>query len=244
MDESDHRNGAGPARPRNLILSRLPEEQYRTLSRHLVPVDLPLGTQLSIPNAPVEYIYFPVSGLISVDALTDRGESVEVGVIGREGFAGLSAVLCFNQMTHTVVMQGSGTGLRVRAGVVREEFLKGGELARLIHQFIYLQTLQISQSVLCNRLHPVEARMARWMLSAGDRMQTDRLELTQEFLGQMLGSRRSTVTVEAGRLQRQGLIDYTRGKVRIVDRAGLTSKACECYSIVRKAYDEQIGTDF
>lgn len=244
MVESEHRNGSAPPRPRNLILSRLPEEQFRLLSRHLVPVDLPLGMQLSVPNEQVEHVYFPVSGLISVDALTDRGESVEVGVIGREGFSGLSAVLGYKQMTHTVVMQGSGTGLRIRSGVVREEFLKGGELARLVHQFIYLQTLQISQSVLCNRLHPVEARMARWMLTAGDRMQTERLELTQEFLGQMLGSRRSTVTVEAGRLQREGLIDYTRGKVRIVDRASLTGKACQCYSIVRKAYDEQIGVDF
>lgn len=236
-------NGAAVARPRNLILSRLPADQFRTFSRHLVPVDLPLGMQLSIPNEPIEYVYFPVSGLISVDALTDRGESVEVGVIGREGFAGLSGVMGFRQMTHSVVMQGSGTGLRIRTGVMREEFLKGGELARLVHQFIYLQTLQISQSVLCNRLHPVEARMARWMLTAGDRMQTDRLELTQEFLGQMLGSRRSTVTVEAGRLQRLGLIEYTRGKVRIVDRAGLTARACECYSIVSNAYQEQIGAE-
>ena len=244
MAELERTGGSGLGRPRNLILKRMPEEQFRTLSRHLVPVDLPLGMQLSMPNAPIEHVYFPVSGLISTDALTDRGESVEVSVIGREGFSGLSGVLGYKQMTHTVVIQGSGIGLRIRAGVFREEFLKGGELARLVHQFIYLQMIQISQSVLCNRLHPVEARMARWMLTAADRMQNDVLELTQEFLAQMLGSRRSTVTVEAGRLQRQGLIGYTRGKVRIVDRPGLTEKACECYAIVRKAYLEQLGTDF
>lgn len=244
MVESHRINGAGLARPRNLILTCIPEEQFRTLSRHLVPVDLPLGMALSVPNEPVENIYFPVAGLISIDAITHSGESVEVGVIGREGFAGLGAVLGYKQMTHTVVMQGSGTGLRVRAGIFREEFLKGGELARLVHQFIYLQTVQISQSVLCNRLHPVEARMARWMLTAGDRMQTDQLELTQEYLGQMLGSRRSTITVEAGRLQRLGLINYTRGKVRLVDRPGLIARACECYTIVANAYAEHLGTNF
>jgi len=243
MVESDRINSAGLARPRNLILSRIPQEQLRTLSRHLVPVDLPLGMPLSVPNEPIEHIYFPVSGLISVDALTQKAESVEVGVIGREGFSGLGAVLGFKQMSHSVVIQGAGAGLRIRAGILREEFLKGGELARLIHQFIYLQTVQISQSVLCNRLHAVEARMARWMLTAGDRMQTDRLDLTQEFLGQMLGSRRSTITVEAGRLQRLGLIDYTRGKVRLVDRPGLTDRACECYTIVSNAYAEHLGKE-
>jgi CRP-like cAMP-binding protein len=107
-----------------------------------------------------------------------------------------------------------------------------------------MQMVQMSQSVLCNRLHPVEARMARWLLSAGDRTQSDSLHLTQEFLAQMLGSRRSTVTVSAGNLQREGLIDYTRGRVRIVDRPGLEAKACECYHIVRATYDTLIGRDY
>jgi CRP-like cAMP-binding protein len=141
-------------------------------------------------------------------------------------------------------MQGPGAGLRIRAGIVREEFLKGGTFTQLVHSFLYMQIVQMSQSVLCNRLHPVEARMARWMLTACDRMQTDSLLLTQEFLAQMLGSRRSTVTVSAGQLQREGLIDYTRGRVRVVDRPGLESKACECYSIVRSAYDRHIGRDY
>jgi CRP-like cAMP-binding protein len=102
----------------------------------------------------------------------------------------------------------------------------------------------MSQSVLCNRLHPVEMRMARWLLTACDRMQADSLNITQEFLAQMLGSRRTTVTVAAGQLQREGLIDYSRGRVRVVDRAGLEAKACECYGIVRAAYDQMIGREF
>jgi CRP-like cAMP-binding protein len=232
------------SRPRNLILSQIPEEQFRLLSRWLVPVELPQGMQLSTPNELVDHIYFPVSGLISVDALTDHGESVEVGVVGREGLAGVSAVIGHAQMGHSVIMQGPGSGFRIRASVVREEFLKGGRFAQLIHDFIYLQMVQMSQSVLCNRLHPVEARMSRWLLAAGDRMQSDSLTLTQEFLAQMLGSRRATVTVAAGQLQRNRLIDYTRGRIKIVDRAGLETKACECYHLVRSKYDKVIGRNY
>ena len=222
----------------------MPEEQFRAIARFLVPVDLPLGMRLSEPNQPVEFLYFPVAGLISVDALTERGESVEVGVIGREGFSGVSALLGHRQMSHSVVMQGGGAGLRVRTGVVRDEFLKGGPFAQQVHSFLYMQMVQMAQSVLCGRLHAVEMRMARWMLTAADRTQSDSLQITQEFLAQMLGSRRSTVTVAAGQLQRQGLIDYLRGKVRIVDRPGLEAIACECYQVVRSTYDELIGRDY
>jgi CRP-like cAMP-binding protein len=222
----------------------MPEEQYRNLSRLLVPVDLPLGMQLSTPNQVVEYVYFPVSGLISVDALTDSGESVEVGVVGREGMAGWCGLLGHPMMSHSVIMQGGGSGFRARMAVVREEFLKGGVFAQLIYSFLYMQMVQMSQSVLCNRLHPVEQRLARWLLTAADRTQAETLQLTQEFLAQMLGSRRSTVTVAAGQLQREGLIDYTRGRIRIVNRPALQVKACECYGIVRNVYDRLAGSDY
>ena len=233
-----------PPRPRNYILAKMPEEQFRVLARFLVPVEMPLGMQLSTPNEVVEFLYFPVAGLVSVDALTDGGESVEVGVIGREGMAGVAALLGQAQMAHSVIMQGPGAGLRIRVGPVREEFLKGGPFSQLIHSFIYMQMVQMAQSVLCNRLHPVEARMARWLLTASDRTQSETLLLTQEFLAQMLGSRRSTVTVAAGQLQREGFIDYTRGRVRLVNRPGLEAKACECYQIVRATYDRLIGREY
>ena len=219
----------------------MPEERFAAIAKSLVPVDLPSGMVLSEPNQQVRYAYFPVSGLISVDALTKKGESVEVGVIGREGFSGLPALLGGQQMEHSVVIQGAGTGLRVRSSLIREEFLKGGPFAEQIHQFIYLQLVQTSQSALCNRLHPVDMRMARWMLTASDRLESATLNLTQEFLAQMLGSRRSTVTVAAGDLQRQKLIDYSRGRIKILDRDGLEQVACECYRIVRSAYERVLG---
>ena len=223
--------------PQNLILSRLPESQLAALGKFLVPVDLPLGMRLSEPHQPIEHAYFVLSGLISTDALTPSGESVEVCVIGREGFSGLAGLLGQPQMQHSVEVQGSGFGLRIRLSILRDEFLKGGVLAALINEFIYLQMVQMSQSVLCNRLHAVEARLARWLLTSADRSETELLMLTQEFLAQMLGSRRSTVTVAAGMLQRQGMIDYKRGKIHIADRARLEGAACDCYKIVKAAYE-------
>jgi CRP-like cAMP-binding protein len=224
------------ARPRNVILAQLPEVEYASLAKFLTPVDLPLGMQLSEPNQPIECVYFLNSGLISTDALTEKGESVEVGVIGREGFAGLPALLDQPQMCHSVVIQGIGDGLRIRSSLVRDEFLKGGELRRLVHSFAYLQLVQVSQSVLCNRMHEVDARLARWLLTSADRMESESLNLTQEFLAQMLGVQRSTVTVAAGDLQRAGMIGYSRGKINILDRVRLTKVACECYEIVSSSY--------
>jgi CRP-like cAMP-binding protein len=218
-------------------LSQLPEVEYAALAKFLVPVELPLGHKLSEPNEFIEYVYFLNSGLISTDALTTKGESVEVGVIGREGFAGLPALLDQPQMSHAVVIQGIGDGLRIRSSIVRDEFLKGGVLQQLIHTFAYLQLVQVTQSVLCNRMHEVEARLARWLLTSADRMESEELNLTQEFLAQMLGVQRSTVTVAASAMQRAGLIGYTRGKIQILDRQKLTKVACECYSIVCESYD-------
>jgi CRP-like cAMP-binding protein len=224
-------------RPRNIILSQLPADEYAALAKHLVPVELPLEKRLSEPNQPIEFIYFLNTGLISTDAVTVKGEQVEVGLIGREGFSGLPALLDQPQMSHTVLMQGAGEGFRIRSAAVRAEFLKGGMFQRLVHAFAYLQLVQITQSVLCNRMHEVEERLARWLLSSADRMDSEFLHLTQEFLSQMLGVQRSTVTVAAGELQRKGMIGYSRGRIHILDRPGLTARACECYGTVNASYE-------
>jgi len=199
--------------------------------------------RLSEPNEPIEYIYFLNTGLISTDALTEKGESVEVGVIGREGFAGLPALLDQPQMSHSVMMQGVGEGLRIRSSILRDHFLKGGTLQRLVHTFAYLQFVQVTQSVLCNRMHEVDARLARWLLTSADRMESESLNLTQEFLAQMLGVQRSTVTVAAGDLQRAGMIGYSRGKIHILDRPKLVRTACECYRIVSSSYQRVLQTN-
>ena len=237
-------NGGSHARPRNYILSQMPEAQFAILAKSLVPVELPLHMSLSQPNHDIEYLYFPTSGLISTDALTESGDSIEVGVTGREGFAGVSALLGHPQMANSVIMQGGGFGYRIRTSIFRDEFLKGGPLLQLVHSFLYMQMTQMTQSVLCNRLHPVESRLSRWLLTSADRMETENLQLTQEFLAQMLGSRRSTVTVAAGNLQRARYIDYSRGRIQIVNRPGLESAACECYRIVKATYDRLLPANY
>jgi len=235
--QSGTQSAVSLSRPRNSILTQLPADEYALLARHLTPVALPLGKQLSEPNQPIEFLYFLNTGLISTDVLTVKGEQVEVGVIGREGFAGLPALFDQPQMSHSVIMQGIGEGLRIRSSIVRDEFIKGGMLQRLVHAFTYLQMVQVTQSVLCNRMHDVEARLARWLLTSADRMESEYLNLTQEFLAQMLGVQRSTVTVAAGELQRQGMIGYSRGRINITDRHQLAATSCECYDIVCASYE-------
>ncbi|HEY5054594.1 MAG TPA: Crp/Fnr family transcriptional regulator [Acidobacteriaceae bacterium] len=225
------------AHPRNAMLSQLPPAELAALGRNLVPVDLPLGKSLSEPNQPIEHIYFLNTGLVSTDVVTRHGEQVEVAVTGREGIIGLPALFDQPQMPHSVVVQGSGEGLRIAASVLRAAFLQGGVLQKLVHAFTYLHMTQITQSVLCNRLHEVEARLARWLLTSADRMETEHLQLTQEYMAQMLGVQRSTVTVAAGNLQRDGLISYSRGRIHIAHRAGLVARSCECYGIVNSAYE-------
>ena len=224
-------------RPRNAMLGQLPAEDYEVLAKFMVEVELPLNKPLSEPNEVIEYVYFLNHGLISTDAMTQSGESVEVGVIGREGFSGLPALLNQPQMSHAVVVQGIGSGLRVRASVVRELFLRGGMFQTMVHNFAYLEMTQTAQSVLCNRMHTVDQRLARWLLTSADRMESEELHLTHEFLSHMLGVQRSTVTVAAGDMQRQELIGYSRGKIHLLDRPRLARAACECYGIVASAYE-------
>jgi CRP-like cAMP-binding protein len=218
---------------RNLILSGLPQAQLALLAPHLVFVELPQGFVLVKPDTRTEYLYFLERGLASTDALSKTGRSVEVGVTGREGVVGFHTLLGEPTVPHLVIMQGAGAGYRIRASALQPEFAKGGEFQKLFHRFLYSHLVQISQSVLCNRLHEAEPRLARWLLMASDHMETDYLVLTQEFISQMLGSTRSTVTITAGELMDQGLIHYSRGKIRILDRPGLEKIACECYAIVR-----------
>ena len=223
--------------PRNLILSQLPPEDFTSLSRHLTPVDLPVGKRLSDPNQPIEFVYLLNSGLLSTDVVTEKGEQVELGVAGREGFSGLPAILNQPQMSNTAVMQSSGDGLRLRASVFRAECARSATLQKLVNSFMYLQLVQITQSVLCNRLHEVEPRLARWLLTSADRLESESVNVTQEFLSQMLGVQRSTVTLAAGELQRRGLISYSRGRITILNRLGLRGRACECYGIVNCSYE-------
>ena len=220
----------------NHLLDRLPEDEWKLIAPLLEEIDMPLGMKLTKPEAPVEFVYFPARGAISTVASTSKGESVEVFLAGRESFAGMAALFNLPEMAHGVVVQVAARGFRMRAAPFRNAVHSMPGLRELVYRTIYLRMVLSTQSVLCNRLHEVEQRLARWLLTLADRAESEQVQVTQEYIAEMLGARRSTVTVAAGILQDRGLITYSRGKVTILDRPRTVATACECYSIVRAAY--------
>lgn len=227
--------------PGNHLLNRLSPQDRERLMAQLEEVDLPLGMQLTEPDAPVDWVYFPASGVISTVATTSAGESVEVFLGGREGFSGMAALFNQPEMAHGVVVQVAGRGHRMRASAFRAAVQEMPMLRDLVYRTIYLRIALSTQSVLCNRLHEVEPRLAKWLLTLADRAESDQVNVTQEYISEMLGARRSTVTLAAGALQERGLISYSRGKVRILDRPRTIGAACECYSIVDASYKRILG---
>ena len=220
----------------NHLLDRLPEEDWQQIASLLEEVEMPLGLKLSEPDSAVEFIYFPTVGAISTVATTSAGESVEVYLAGREGFSGVAGLFDLPEMAHGVVVQVAGNGFRMRAPAFRNAVHSMPNLRNLIYRVLYLRMVLATQSVLCNRLHEVEQRLARWLLTLSDRVESDQVLVTQEYMAEMLGARRSTVTVAAGALQDRGLISYSRGKITILDRPRTISAACECYSIVAASH--------
>ena len=199
-------------------------------------VQLPIRTSLYVAEVPPEYAYFITSGIASIVASMADGKTAEVGVIGREGIVGcfqllgpaLSSTDCFIQLT--------ATAFRIRLSDLRAAFRSSEEIRDRILQFVQEQSLSLGQLAGCHRLHEQEERLARWLLMVHDRTQSDVLEITQEFLGQMLGAKRTTVTVVAASLQQKGLIKYRRGHIHILDRHGLEAAACTCYPVLKNLY--------
>ena len=229
-----------PARAalRNATLASLPEALFESLAPHLSHVDLPQGLRLIQADRDIQWVYFLESGMGSMTSIDFEGTPVEVGIIGREGLIGVQALLGQPQTRTTVVMQGAGEGYRIRADVLREQVVGNSDLLPPLHAFLYALLEQTTQLILCNRLHELESRLARWLLMASDFMETQSIRLTQEFLAEMLGVGRPAVTITAGILQRRGLIMYRRGLVEIIDRDRLREAACECYGIIRGAYQK------
>jgi len=221
---------------KNYILKSLPEEDLERLRTHLVPVDLPRGEIIFEADGAIADVYFPNDSMISVVATTASGQSAEAGVIGSEGFGGTEALLGNPKSLNELIIQLPGTGYRAPVDAVIEEFQRAGAFQKAALEFIRAMMSQMSQTTLCNRLHIAEQRLAKWLLMCHDRSPSDVLPLTHEFTALMLGSNRVSVTQSAIRLQEQGFIKYSRGRISIVDRKGLESYACECYSRIRNQY--------
>lgn len=226
----------------NWILTALPDEEYARLDPHLVPVTLALRQPIYMPLEPIRHIYFPENAMISLVAITSEGASVEVGVVGREGVTGIPALLGVDATPNESMVQIANGALKMRAEVAREEFKRGGVFQDLILRYVQANTIQISQTAACNRLHSIDERLARWLLMTQDRAASDELTLTHEFLAMMLGVRRAGVTNAATNLQADGYINYKRGHITILDRAGLEEASCECYRIVKAEYERVLKT--
>jgi CRP-like cAMP-binding protein len=227
--------------PKNRLLSALPVEDYQRLLPHLEPVSLSLNQVLYEVNEPITHVYFPSESIVSLVAPMEDGATIEVGLVGQEGMAGILVILGGMTKAHRAIVQVADSAVRLNATVLKAEFDRGGALQTLLLR--YLQTLltQATQTLACNRFHPIEERLARWLLVVQDSLQTNEFLLTQEFIGQMLGVRRSSVTVAAGNLSQANLINYTRGRITILDRAGLEDFSCECYGIIRDEIIQMLG---
>ena len=225
---------------KNTILNALPQADFERLLPELEKVDLQLGQVIYRPEETIEYVYFPNSAIVSVIATTISGQSAETGVIGSEGMTGIDVLLGSDSTLLENIVQLSNSALRMKTAAIRREFKRGEALQNSLLRFIRLLLLQISQTALCNRLHMVEERLARWLLLCRDRSVTDELKLTQEFLSIMLGTNRATVTMAAIELQNIGYIKYSRGLITILDRYGLEDFCCDCYQTVKKEYDKPL----
>jgi len=226
---------------RNRILARIASCKADGLLGQLRPVDLPLGMILRQPGSDDKLVYFLEAGMASATALSSEGTSIEVGLIGREGFVGISSVFGHAGSHHQTMMQAAGRGFSLPTESFRAEFRNSGPVMDAVHDFVYAQLAQAAQTALCNRLHATEPRLARWLLTTSDIIESPDLHLTQEFLAQMIGAERSTATIAAGALKRAGLIDYHRGFVQIVNRPMLEDAACECYQLLRSQYGTILG---
>lgn len=225
------------APPTNRLLAALPKNEYRQLLPDLEQFPLIFGELIYRRSAAVRHVYFPTSGIISLLADVDDGGTLEVGIVGREGMAGMSVFMGVNTSPNRAVVQGAGFALRMKAAALRSMADNGGSLPRLLRRYSYSLWAQLSQSSVCSLYHPIDARLARWLLMTRDRMETNEFAITQEFLSSMLGVRREGVNKAAGNLQQQHLISYSRGMLTILKPGGLAKMACKCYRLIKNEYD-------
>ncbi|MBD2039389.1 Crp/Fnr family transcriptional regulator [Microcoleus sp. FACHB-672] len=220
----------------NQLLAALPAEEYQRLVPYLEKVELNNHQVLYNPNELIEFVYFPTQGVVSLLYAMEDGSTVEVGIVGAEGMVGIPVILGGMKTTNLALVQVAGYGMRLKASLLKSEFERGGVLQTLLLRYSQALLSFVSQTAACNRLHTLEERLSRWLLLVQHRLQSDELPLTQEYISQMLGTRRSGVTVAAGTLQQAGIISYKRGKINILNQENLEATACECYQVIQSEF--------
>jgi CRP-like cAMP-binding protein len=227
----------------NRLLALLPPTELEALRGRAEVVTLQHGHHAIVPDEPIRDVYFPLTCLLSMVTTMEDGSTVESGSIGREGMSGIPVLLNAGQTTMPTFCQIPGDAARLRAEFLKESYERSDEVRRILNRYVHTVVVVGSQSSACNALHRVEERMCRWLLMSSDGIASDEVNLTQEYLATMLGVRRPGVTEVAGKLRAEGLIDYSRGSIRIVDRAGMERLACECYGRVKAEYERLFGGD-
>jgi CRP-like cAMP-binding protein len=212
----------------NRVLASIPAKDYQRLQNNLEPVNLKFASVLYEPGKAIEHVYFPTDCLISLLTTVDKRRSLEVGMVGNEGMAGMPFILGIGVSGVRAIVQGEGSALRMASAPFRIEFERNKFLQDALYRYTYALMAQISQTAACNRFHEAEARLARWLLMTRDRVGSDEFKLTHGFLAHMLGLRREGVTEAASALKRRKLIDYSRGKIKILDVRALKKSSCSC----------------
>ena len=225
----------------NRLLGLLSADEYARLRSSIHRVTLGLGHVVYECGERVDYVYFPTTCVVSLLYTMRDGSTAEMALTGNDGIVGIALFLGGGNIPHRAVAQIGGHALKMPARVLQEEFMRGGSFQRILLRYTQALITQISQTAVCNRLHPLEQRLCRWLLLCHDRLNSSEILMTQEFIANMLGGRRESVTVAAGRLQDARLIHYSRGHIRVLDRAGLETMVCECYKIVSDELNRLIG---
>jgi CRP-like cAMP-binding protein len=220
-------------RIQNQILAALPRSEYERIHPFLQLDEWRSGKPLYMSGQKISHVFFVNTGMASLVSLTDDGGSIEVGAIGPEGMVGVSAILGRDRMPHNAIVQLPGQALKMRLAALQDELAKPGKLQSLLMRHMYLLHFQVARSVLCNRFHHIESRLCRWLLMSRERVDSNEVPLTQEFVATMLGVARPIVSLTAGTLQNAGLIEYKMGHITILDLEGLEAAACDCYQIVK-----------
>ncbi|PSB34357.1 Crp/Fnr family transcriptional regulator [Stenomitos frigidus] len=224
------------ALPENRLLAALPPADHQRLQPHLELMTLPLKQSIYEAGDPITEVYFPRSAIVSLVANLEDGSTMEAGMVGQEGMAGIPALLGGMTKAHRAFVQVAGEAWRLKTTVLQEEFDRGDALQKLLLRYFQALFTQVAQVGVCNRFHNIEERLARWLLLVSDCMQSETFPLTQEFIAQMIGVRRAGVTVAAGILSQAGLIRYSRGQITITDRPSLEAFSCECHKVVRDEF--------
>jgi CRP-like cAMP-binding protein len=230
-------NTHAPDRSSNQLLAALPDAEWRRWQPELESIDMPLGQVLYESGNTLKHVYFPITSIVSLLYVMEDGASAEIAVVGHEGIVGISLFMGGGSTPSRAVVQSAGRGLRLAAQMMKDEFNKNGPVLHLLLRYTQALITQMSQTAVCNRHHSLDQQLCRWLLLSLDRLQGNELVMTQELIANMLGVRREGVTEAALSLQRDGLIRYSRGRIEILDRAGLENRTCECYAVVKKEYD-------